>query len=80
MATDPFDDILKQARDQLSAEERRKLIVELSKQDDTAGRNSEQRSLFDALNDRGLIGSLADAPADLGTAPEHMERFGQNAE
>jgi hypothetical protein len=80
MATDRFDDILKQARDQLSSEERHKLIVELSQQSDTARRNSEQRSLFDALNDRGLIGSLADAPADLGIAPEHMERFGQNAE
>lgn len=79
MATDRFDDILKRVRNELSSDEQRKLIVELSKQSETDG-SGEQRSLFDALNDRGLIGSLADAPADLGTAREHMEGFGQDAE
>ncbi|MBC8871356.1 MAG: hypothetical protein H8E44_18170 [Planctomycetes bacterium] len=80
MATDRFDDILKRVRDELSSDEQRKLIVELSKQSETTAGSDGQRSLFDALNDRGLIGSLADAPADLGTAPEHMEGFGQDAE
>ena len=80
MATDRFGDILKRARDELSSDEQRKLIVELSKQSKTMNGTGEPRSLFDALSDRGLIGSLTNAPADLGTAPEHMEGFGQDAE
>jgi len=33
------------------------------------------RSLFDALNERGIIGAF-DGPTDLSTNPKHMEGFG----
>ena len=79
MSKDLYDDILKRARQELSPDERRKLIEELSKRTVTQNGPREERSLFDALSDRGLIGSLSDAPADLGTHPKHMEGFGQDA-
>lgn len=34
------------------------------------------RSLYDALNERGMIGTL-DGPGDLSTNPQHMEGFGE---
>lgn len=80
MTTDRFEDILKRVRDELSTDEQRRLIAELSKQSETENETGDQRSLFDALDDRGFIGSLADAPPDLGTAPKHMEGLGQDAE
>ncbi len=40
---------------------------------------NKERSLYDALNERGLIGSITDAPADLSTNPKHMEGFGSDA-
>jgi len=41
---------------------------------------NKERSLYDALNERGLIGSITDAPADLSTNPKHMEGFGTDAQ
>ena len=38
------------------------------------------RTLYDALNDRGIIGSITDAPSDLSTNPKHMEGFGTDAQ
>ena len=35
------------------------------------------RSLFDVLNDRGLIGVM-EGPGDLSTNPKHMEGFGES--
>ena len=35
-----------------------------------------KRSLFDALNERGMIGAF-DGPGDLSTNPKHMEGFGE---
>ncbi len=34
------------------------------------------RSLYDALNERGMIGTF-DGPGDLSTNPKHMEGFGE---
>jgi len=41
---------------------------------------NKERSLYDALNERGLIGSITDAPADLSTNPKYMEGFGADAQ
>ena len=38
--------------------------------------NGTRRTLFDALNGRGMIGSF-DGPGDLNTNPKHMEGFGE---
>ena len=76
MSTEPFDDILNRAKG-LSPDERRRLIEELSKSVGTNGDSGDGPTLFDALNDRGIIGSIADAPPDLSTNPDHMQGFGQ---
>lgn len=77
MSIGPYEDILKRAREQLSDAERQKLAEELARQSpdhtDQAG-----RTLFDALEQRGIIGSIDDAPSDLSTNPSHMEGFGTN--
>jgi hypothetical protein len=41
--------------------------------------NGKVRTLYDALQARGLIGFLKDAPPDLSTNPKYMEGFGQDA-
>lgn len=77
MGIGPYEDILKRAREQLSDAERQKLAEELARRSpdhpDEAG-----RTLFDALQERGIIGSIVDAPADLSTNPAYMEGFGTN--
>lgn len=81
MSINSFDDILSRVRQELSAEERLRLIEALSKtsQSSNAGQ-ATARSLFDALNDRGLVGFMHDGPNDLSTNPIHMAGFGQHAE
>lgn len=37
----------------------------------------EPKSFYDAMNERGLIGCIQDAPPDLSTNPKHMEGFGE---
>jgi hypothetical protein len=81
MSIGSFDDILKRARQELSGEERLRLIEALSKTSQSSnGGQGIARSLFDALNDRGLVGFMHDGPSDLSTNPVHMEGFGQHAE
>lgn len=36
-------------------------------------------TLFELLNDAGLIGCLKNAPADLSANPQHLEGFGSRA-
>ena len=78
MSTDSFDNILKQARS-LSADEQQKLIQELARSA-AQPNGTDQRSLYDALKARGLIGFMTDGPGDLSTNPKHMEGFGQDAQ
>ena len=75
MSNASFDDILNRAKS-LSPDERSRLIEELSKSVGTNG--GDGRTLFDALSDRGIIGSITDAPPDLSTNPDHMQGFGQH--
>ncbi len=78
MSTDPYDEILSRARKELTPEEQRKLIRDLSQLAQVTNRGNDAATLFDALDARGLIGSMKDAPADLGANPKHMEGFGQD--
>lgn len=81
MSTGSYRDILKRVRDELSDEERQQLLEELAKNAPTSnGTDACKRSLFDVLQDRGLIGFMHDGPEDLSTNPRHMEGFGQHAE
>ena len=83
MASDRFDDIFEQASHELSRDEQLQLIEKLASLTRTAHGNgngsAKVRSLYDALNVDGMIGSIVDAPPDLGTNPRHMEGFGQHA-
>jgi hypothetical protein len=72
----PFDELLKQI-DSLSEEERKQLREKL--EPDSKEANPAPRSLYDALLERGLIGSITNGPGDLSTNPIHMEGFGENA-
>ena len=78
MDTNTFDEVLKQARS-LSIQEQERLVRELS-QPAAPPNVAEHRTLYDALNARGLIGCLKDAPSDLSTNPIYMEGFGQDAQ
>ena len=50
------------------------LIATLPRQ--TTNGDTPRRTLFEALNERGMIASL-DGPGDLSTNPKHMEGFGE---
>ena len=39
--------------------------------------SSEEPTLFEVLDEVGLIGCVTGAPADLSTNPKHMEGFGE---
>jgi hypothetical protein len=72
MASEPYDDILKKARE-LPADEQEKLIMELARS--AAGqKNGDGTTLGERMEARGLLG-VADGPADLSTNPKHMEGF-----
>ena len=71
-----FEKILTEAK-QLTLEERRELVRELSKPEPSRSVEPE-RTLYDALNARGLIGFMTDGPSDLSTNPIHMEGFGRD--
>jgi hypothetical protein len=79
MATDPLDDILRRAAD-LTAEQRVELIRKLQQTATQNNGTDSGRTLFDAFNDHGMIGSITDAPADWSTNPKYMEGFGKDAE
>ncbi len=40
------------------------------------GNGHRPRTLYEALNDAGMIGMIKDAPPDLSTNPKYMEGFG----
>jgi hypothetical protein len=42
----------------------------------TTNGDKPRRTLFEALNERGMIGAF-DGPGDLSTNPKHMEGFGE---
>ncbi len=83
MASDRFDDIFEQASHDLSRYEQLQLIEQLARLPRAAKGNgngaTKYKSLCDAPNEDGMIGSIADAPPDLGTNPRHLEGFGQHA-
>lgn len=75
MASEPFDDILRRAQ-KLSADEREKLIKELSRYA-FGEKNENGKTLGECMQARGLLG-IARGPADLSTNPDHMEGFGDD--
>lgn len=77
MPTKSYEEVLAEAKE-LSPEDRARLASELLRPAPPA--NGELRSLYEALQARGLIGCITDAPPDLSTNPKYMEGFGQHAE
>ena len=77
MSTEHFDEILKRF-EELSPAERERLLNQLEQcqAKDRNGRNPP-RNLFEAFNERGLIGSIKDAPSDWSTNSKYMEGFGK---
>lgn len=77
MATEPYDDILKRAQHELNDAGRKRLAKALINGAESTGSGKQSsRSLFDALNERGLIGAF-DGPGDLSTNSKHMDGFGE---
>ena len=77
MPTDPYDDILKKFGE-LSQAERQQLLEKLHAASTKGNGITPSRTLFDAFNDDGMIGSITDAPSDLSTNPKHLEGFGDD--
>ena len=84
MSTEAFDDLLQRARSELTPEEQERLAKQLSQ---TAGKKvphaadgETAKSLYDALSELGLIGTIVDGPGDLSTNPEYMKGFGQDGD
>lgn len=80
MATS-FEEVLNDARG-LSPEDQQKLVRELTDRPEppASPKEGKPRTLYDALSERGIIGSITDAPPDLSTNPKYMEGFGQHAQ
>jgi hypothetical protein len=77
MSQDAINEIIKQF-DQLSPEDRQQFIKELE-QRRVNGNVDADRSLLDAFQKRGLIGSLQGMPADWSTNPDYLSGFGTSA-
>ena len=80
MAIDPNDfDEIAERFDKLCPEERRELLDRLEQRHETAANGDQSgRSMLDGFKQRGLIGSITDAPPDWSTNPRYMEGFGQD--
>jgi hypothetical protein len=84
MSTEAFADVLQRARSELTPEEQRRLVEQLAlvacaNVSPTIGSDTE-KSLYDALNERGMIGSMTDGPGDLSTNPKYMKGFGRDGD
>lgn len=80
MSTEPYDEILKKF-EALSREEQERLLDQLEQREATERNGADSpRSLLDAFNERGLVGSINDAPSDWSTNPKYMEGFGTNGD
>ncbi len=44
------------------------------------GKHESDETLFDVLDEAGLVGIVKDAPPDLSTNPKHMEGFGKSGQ
>jgi hypothetical protein len=78
MSTGKYDDILRQAGETLSREEQLEFAHALSQQARSNSSSQQTKSLYEALQARGVIGSITNASADLGTNPKYLEGLGQN--
>jgi hypothetical protein len=78
MSSEKFDEILRYARETLTPDECRKLSDELRQNNDLSNGDVSPKSIYDALNQLGVIGSITDGPGDLSTNPMHMEGFGKH--
>ena len=78
MSKPKYDDILRDACETLTREEQLQLAHALTQQARSFAGSQSAKTLYDALHVRGMIGSITDAPADLGTNPKYLEGFGQN--
>ena len=82
MAIDPsdFEEIAKRF-DKMSPEEREDLLDRLEERRAVVDRgNGAGPSLFDAMNERGMAGSIKNAPPDWSTNPKYLEGLGQDVE
>ena len=84
MSTEAFNNLLQRVRLELTAEEQRRLAEQLRQ---IVGTNTGPgngslagKSLYDALNERGMIGSITEGPGDLSTNPKYMKGFGQDGD
>ncbi|QEG37467.1 anti-sigma-F factor Fin family protein [Bythopirellula goksoeyrii] len=80
MSHDPIDEIIKRF-DQLTDEQRGELISELEhRQVVHSNGNAKTQSILEALQRRGLIGSISGEPADWSTNPDYLDGFGKNSD
>jgi predicted DNA-binding antitoxin AbrB/MazE fold protein len=54
------------------------LVVETVESKPSSAPADSDKTLFDVLNEAGLIGSIKDGPPDLSTNPKYMEGFGKD--
>ena len=78
MSAGRYEELLKRARQELSRAEQLELSRVLRQSADTGNGATQGKSLLQALTERGVIGSITDAPSDLGTNPQYMEGFGRD--
>ena len=65
-----------------SSGSKREELLELLERNNSTVTNGDAvsgRSLLDAFQTGGLVGSITDVPADWSTNPKYMEGFGQDA-
>jgi hypothetical protein len=65
--------------DKLTCQERDELLDQLEERRVALNEHLSERSALDGFKERGLLGSLKDAPPDLSTNPTHREGFGRDA-
>lgn len=82
MSASTYDELMQRASAELTQDEMRRLAQFLDRRaEEEAGSNHQMpaaQTLYDALMQRGIIGSITDSPGDLSTNPKYMEGFGEH--
>jgi predicted DNA-binding antitoxin AbrB/MazE fold protein len=64
----------------LALREQERVSVSIDRAEEAqSSASAPERTLFDVLNDAGLVGCISSGPVDLSTNPKHLEGMGERA-
>lgn len=62
----------------LDLQDQELVVVSVQKLESESVNGGEGPTLFEVLNEVGLVGSVKNAPSDLSSNPQHLQGFGES--